>query len=489
MAQHNRPLKLMLTGTDAAEVPMLNAAQKSSLPVGFLEFLDDNGRVTDLSELDLITIKDNSHHLVIKKSVEFYIKGSLMHGEIRVERRDSNMAENYVHDLHAQDITFVATVETHQLFLEQVRLYLFCISLGMKDFQKYLCDNICTRYPVYEAEIVALLTELRKSPDTLQNTDPALLNHICQRKLLFPDMAMEIEPILVVLRLVTDSRARLLAMIPHVQEPVLDRLWAACYIDPAAEAAALFDYFVKKHNLNNAQVQPAHQTQQLHQAQPSIATQPRNTPAQNLQLSQRFTGGIPLMPFERRQSIQQAGTPRATSDDNMNVAHNVARTPLYGNLARRTPQQPATQGRKRAHDPALLTNWTREQAAHDPALLTDWTGEQAADLGARRPFTEAMYKPNDLIKPAAEGEYWSVTPEKWDSLSDARKETYHRAGLMAETTAGQAAKESCEECKKHSIVCMVFVDAKHGTSCARCIINRPKNGCSHTAATKRARAA
>lgn len=103
----------------------------------------------------------------------------------------------------------------------------------------------------------------------------------------------------------------------------------------------------------------------------------------------------------------------------------------------------------------------------------------ATDSNGKFVFTEALYKPNVPIRPTADGQFWSVTQDKWDRAADRSKWIYHRAFLLCETTAGRDAESPCTECRKRGIACKVFVDQKkHGTTCACCMIFR-RQGCSH----------
>lgn len=65
----------------------------------------------------------------------------------------------------------------------------------MNDLQAYLCRTICTEYPVYEAELIALLTTIFEPTDDLRRFDPTLASFVsehmlCLRKVLITNKAL-----------------------------------------------------------------------------------------------------------------------------------------------------------------------------------------------------------------------------------------------------------------------------------------------------------
>lgn len=414
-------LKLILIGDDpnATEVlPTLEAEQVNKLPSKFLGFLYDIGKARNVGGMEIIDVKDTCHHSVVKRSVEFYTTGHLQHGEITVERVGFAKAVLYRRDVHERDTSVFATPKTQELFLEQVHLYIFCLQNGVKDFQAYLCEAICTRYPIGEPEIVLLLTKLYQSPGIFEKTDSALLGHLCQRITLLRDALASSRPTLLLLRSKMDPKDRFLSLVPYLDEASVDRALQACRVTEDTEVKALLATFVEKHNSDAS-------------------------------------------PFP---------TPRQTIDSTVQVQHTNDHTASSDRPASSDERSATPRPRKRSHSTAF---------AEPSNVIT--SADRARDVNQRRgdrTFRDMSDAHSGrklrLTRPSAEDEYWSITKEKWNRLTDVDKRCFTHARAICETEAGMVAPEPCSNCAEANVVCKVYTPESHernkwaGWSCARC---------------------
>lgn len=432
-------LKLVLPGTDPESIPILSAEKVSKVPARLLEILHDIGRVLDLGNIKVITIWDSRHRFIIQKTIEFCDSGRLQHDELTVERNTAHRPVRYQRARHEHDTTFTATSEAHTLFLEHVRLYNFCLRTGFRDFQAYLSNSLSTRYPVYEAEVVALLNELYKDSDTLENVDQDLLNFIGQRMVFLRDILANSKSLLPLLRTRTDAKDHLLAMIRYADDAslsdgLLTHVRSELRIEESTETTLLLDTFVTKHRNDTA----------VEQSDQALSS----TPAASRRLS-RSLDNIVTLP------VTVHPTPSNT-------------TPTASKRKRSRSSAPGGVSRSDG------VTTTRPRRPHPD--------NQIYDSGA--PSTPSAPKTLRRVRPRMENKYWSVTPKKWDSLGDDGKRCYTHAGLICETEAGTIAPEPCSNCLELGEACEVYntADARNlsfGGACARCRVSwRAK--CSHS---------
>jgi hypothetical protein len=432
-------LKLVLSGTDPESIPILSPEKVSKVPARLLEILHDIGRVLDLGNIKVITISDNRHHFIIKKTIEFCDSGRLQHDELTVERNTARRPVRYQRARHEHDTTFTATSEAHTLFLEHVRLYKFCLRTGFRDFQTYLSNSLSTHYPVYEVEVIALLNELYKDSDTLENVDHDLLNFIGQRMVFLRDILANSKSLLPLLRARTDAKDHLLAIVRHadnasLSDELLTHVRTELRIEESTETTLLLDTFVAKHRNDTAVAQ-------------SDQTLP-STPAASGRLS-RSQNNIVTLPV---------------------TVH-----PAPSNTTTAAPKRK----RSRSSAPEEVSRsegvtTTRPRRPHPDNQIYDFDASS----------TPGAPKTLHRVRPRIENEYWSVTPEKWDSFGDDSKRCYTHAGLICETEAGTIAPEPCSNCLELGEVCEVYntADARNlsfGGACARCRVTW-RSKCSHS---------
>ena len=190
-------LKLSLPGVDPGNIPTLTAEQVAQIPGVFLDFLHEIGQVTDLGDLKIITLDNDQHNFTITSIARWIANGRLETGELRVEQlqRKSDRAQiTYDPNTHEKDIRFVATAEIHAHFLQRLGLYGFSISAKIDDLQAYLCKTIRTEYPVYEAELIAIVTTVFKHTDDLRHFDSALAGFVSERMFCLREILVNKKP-------------------------------------------------------------------------------------------------------------------------------------------------------------------------------------------------------------------------------------------------------------------------------------------------------
>ncbi|GAB7329987.1 hypothetical protein MBLNU13_g01682t1 [Cladosporium sp. NU13] len=143
---------------------MLTARQVAQIPTEFSDFLHDRSRVEDYGDIKTISLEDDAHNFKIISIAGWVTKGRLEHGELEVEpleRGPDHAPVVYDPRIHEQVVTF--------------------LSAEMKDLQAYLCEMICTEYPIYDAELVAILTTVFEHTDDLRRFDSNLAGFVSER--------------------------------------------------------------------------------------------------------------------------------------------------------------------------------------------------------------------------------------------------------------------------------------------------------------------
>ena len=258
-----RMLKLSLPGVDPAAIPMLTAEQVTQIPAEFLDFLHDHGQVEDYGDLKMISVKDDRHNFTILSIAAWVTNGRLEPGELEGERldpmdlRSAQKPVIYNRNTHEQDATFVASKETHARFLQRLGLYTISIRAGMQDMQAYLSNTIRTEYPVYEAELVALLTAVLEYTNDLSHLDPALASFVGQRMFCLRDLLAKTGAVLPLLCKTISAKDRFLALAGRADPADLALALAELRnsVGQVGETYALLDTFIKQNNVDEDKIQ------------------------------------------------------------------------------------------------------------------------------------------------------------------------------------------------------------------------------------------
>lgn len=435
-------LKLRLPGVDPRTVHTLSAEQVAQVPAEFLSFLHKHGQVEDLGDIKIISVQEDRHNFTILSVAGWLANGSLDHGELQVEqleRKSDHTPVAYDPSTHAQDVRFVTTFETHAQFLRRLRLYTFSLSFDMKDLQEYLCKTIRTEYPIYEAELLALLTTFFEGAGDLPRLEPTLASFISERMLCLRGMLLANKTVLPLLCKAIGAKDQFLALADRADHftlaLALNELRKG--IGKVGETHVLLDTFIERNHVSENAVQP---TQPV----------PLLTPAT---LGKRKRGGS----FSAQAQAEPAGSSVATAAKIVSGNHS-------NNAA----------GDGRVH--VGSSNNTRERRPHPGQSL--WVKKKTYSSGPRQVLRVA--------RPNLDNEYWSITTTQWAELSDLQKRRVTHASNICETEAGVVAPERCSACAELGLVCEVYTDddlhRKLGKTCARCLISGAK--CSHTAASK-----
>ena len=114
-----------------------------------------------------MTVTNQSLHARIQRVVQWFLRGDeasfFVTSKSEVVRRDDNNNRRvvlYDAKVHAHDLGWRATAETYACFVEEAGLYQFSVISNLTDLQTALSKRLCSRYPVYLAEIVTLFKTL-----------------------------------------------------------------------------------------------------------------------------------------------------------------------------------------------------------------------------------------------------------------------------------------------------------------------------------------
>jgi hypothetical protein len=496
-------LKLHLPGVDPATIPVLSPEQVDQIPAELLGFLHKHGRVDDSGDLKIITVKDNRHNFTILSIAKWAADGNLEHGELKVEQLELMGLEAvhrpvaYDRSTHEQDITFVATPETHARFLQRLGLYMFSIRAGMSDLQAYTRKTICTQYPVYEAELIALLTTMCDYTDESDRLDPILASFVSARILCLREILVKHKGILPLLCQTISAKDRFFALAGRADHDVLTYALAELRegVGEAAETDALLDAFVEQNSIDAAvphHIQSAQATTSTTKAERkrkrkrptkaeaaakvakaiSTATAGATVREESSTMPGALARGILAAPSATPHSHDTRGGDEADhSGSKSSHGHPHANDNTGGPLSTNEPARnnlPGTSARRLIQD--VPASHMRARRPHPGKTL--WTklvsGQDAPSLRLRRP--------------KAENEFWSVTRDERRLLSDHYKRAFTHAGLICETEAGVVAPEPCLACLAVGHVCEVFTgDARNtqfGEYCTRCRLKQNEI-CSH----------
>lgn len=464
-------LKLSLPGLNSATIPTLTAEQVAQIPAEFLEFLHDCGRVEDYGDLKIINLRDERHNYTILSIAAWIANGHLEHDEVKVERLKNTDLEpvpepiEYDQETHMGDAGFVATRDTHAHFLQRLDLYMFSIRAGMADLQAYLSKTIRTDYPVYEAELVALLTAVSTYTDDLSDLDPDLASFVSERMSCLRDILATNKAVLPLLCKTISAKDRFLALASRADPSVLALALAELREDvgEVAETHALLDVFIEQNSFEEDTDQP---TQQASLATPSTqAKRKRGRPS-----------GV--KPQAKAAKLGFAAAKTTTAGKGGATTPHVAERDPSAELVS-TPTDGG--GRLNSTD---LTRGQVNTGAGDGAVNT----HPSARPRDRRPRPGHSMA---VSRPQVDNEYWSVTAEQWADMPGHARRKFTHASNICETEAGVVALEPCSTCRDAGHICEVYTShALHGNlgkSCARCRIHYGRNNliCSHSSGLTR----
>lgn len=494
-------LKLSLPGVDPAVIPLLTAKQVAQIPAEFLAFLHSFGRVEDYGDLKIISTQDDRHNFTILSIAEWVSNGRLEHGELMVERLETmglgiaHEPVTYDQNMHQQDLEFVSTRETHARFLQRLGLYMFSDQAGMWNLKDYICKTICTQFPIYEAEVIALLTSIFASADDLRRFDTNLASFISERMLYLRNILATNTVVLPLLCKAIGAKDRFLALAGRADHSVLALALAELRrgIGEVEETDAMLETFIEQHGIN-------HDTNQVAQPAPLItpttqAKRKRGRPSKaEAEAKQARLDAAPTTstvvwkePAITRAFTTQDSPAALLSAPGSNDAH-AANENVPGGLDLFHAHQSV---QRDGEDPKNSAQSITDTAADDELVHTD----SSAGFRERRPHpgqsllvTRQLGGPRGvrMVRPQVEDEYWSVPPDKWATFTDQKKRAYTHAGNIYETAAGMISPEPCSACRELGHSCDVYtahpLQKNFGNSCAKCRISTVK--CSHAGGKK-----
>jgi hypothetical protein len=161
-------LKLSLPPLNAKAVPLICADEVNKIPSHLLSWIwSVASQVQDLDEVTIVTVADQSCHPKIRRVVQWILRGEeasfFVKGKsevVRMDNKNNRRVVPYDAEVHAHDMGWRATSETHAWFAEEAELYQFSALAGFTDLQAALSKRLCSRYPVYVAEIVTFFKTL-----------------------------------------------------------------------------------------------------------------------------------------------------------------------------------------------------------------------------------------------------------------------------------------------------------------------------------------
>lgn len=247
-------LKLSLPGIDPKTIPTLLPDHVGRLPPKVLVLLYQLGEPQDLGDLTLLTIKDSVHHSTILRCVQW-----LVHGEYSPFKENSavvNVTEGgdkpavvYEPRSHELNPFLSTTEETHALFVQEMKLYVFAIVSEFKDLQAHTARKLRHQIPLYAREIVELLCELSKTGvlNRFAEVDPELANYVSKRIACCRQVLVKDRTLLPFLRGVVDSQEQFMNLIKTSDEARINKCIEELTksADPEAETAGLLDAFNK----------------------------------------------------------------------------------------------------------------------------------------------------------------------------------------------------------------------------------------------------
>lgn len=161
-------LKLSLPPLSAKTIPLMTADQVNRIPSRLLDWTwSVASGVQGLDDITVVTVTNRHCHPDIQRAADWALHGEnasfLIKCQLEVVRKDDVSKRRpvpYEAKIHANDSTWRATVKAHACFTEEVELYQFSVRAGLTDLQATLSRRLCSQYPVYAAEVVALLKAL-----------------------------------------------------------------------------------------------------------------------------------------------------------------------------------------------------------------------------------------------------------------------------------------------------------------------------------------
>lgn len=458
----------------------------NKVPADWLNELYTKSRVVDTNQGKSHKFEQPRDCFIVKQAIEYYSNGHISHSEIKV-RNESNQTILYKQNIHNQDKKLTTTAETHTLFLQRFHLYLVCVDLGTEDLKTYLCNDIGTAWPIYEAEIIAMFQDIHSKPDILRKIDPCLCNYIFCRANLFQDELARNNDMKALLDSATTAKELHLFIAPCLDEASSKRALEACGMEEAFMAKAQVDLFMRK--LSHAPLKVSQSAYPIRQpSQPVMTSQQaadNNAHAEDVRAHAPSNDHLAStvvpsghqdhqVPGSNPQTQPDLASSKEDDDEVIYVSSNDRRHPSETLLANGTTHSTATQSQKRGRSPS-------------PNVTP--TNRLETDTKERRPFSfKDIYEQRPQggqalvhARPSIPDQYWSITPEAWSKLPD--RFPYTHAGYICETELGMIAHERCNECAEHDAVCEVYKEQyrtrRPGLSCARCRIATGFRPCSH----------
>lgn len=178
-------LKILLPPLGPKAVPLMSEVEVKKIPHHLLTWLrNEASQVQDLGELTVITVSNKSHHLMIRRVVQWITRGEeapfFSNDKPKVTCDGDSQAVLYNAKVHDNDTTCRATAETRTSFDREAELYCFSVIAGMTDVRITLSKRLSSLYPVHVAEIATLFKRVYTN-GIYTAFDPELVRFIWRR--------------------------------------------------------------------------------------------------------------------------------------------------------------------------------------------------------------------------------------------------------------------------------------------------------------------
>lgn len=474
-------LKLILPGIDIQTTPTLTKEQVDLIPSKLLDALYEYGKNQNLGDFTLVTIDCPPHQVMAQWLVQWLTYGAsasfLEHRNIEVVRRaGSEEPIAYVPDIHAQDLAFTPTPKTHGDFCNRIDQYIFSVQYDLRDLQAHLSEELRSRFPVYEAEVMALLTETSSNGiNDLHNVDAALSEFISQRLFLVRDNIVDDGSLLGPLQTCISSEEYGAALLRHATPAQIQQAvqHLSETVHPRTQIVAFFDIIYKKYN-GFVTSGPNGRAASAIVDRPNVAN--------NNNAMHAFRGSSATSQANMVPSVAGAFDRPNVAANNNNYAMHVVSGSNAASQANMAP--PVTGTIDRPNVAANNSTYAMQTFQGISAAIQGKMAPPAIGTGAkqRRPqpstddfdYSHGTHALNIMTyaRPQANNEWWSVLQDRWAKLSDTRKKIFTHIGLICETDLGTVAQTSCTNCVSKGIPCEVYINdpitAYAGKNCAKC---------------------
>lgn len=428
---------------DLKSLPTLTVDQVNRIPPKARDFLFTLSKPLDCGDIMILSITEAPEiHQWIIQAIEWTVHGEdadfLQNEDIKVRHGPNEAPISYVTGVHNRDPEFTSTPETQRLVEKRIELYVFCLTNGFADLQAYLCAQFCSaRYPIYAREIGDLLWHLDKNglANDLHDIEPDLNRYIFHRASLLDDKLTQFtDELLPLLRRFFTERERHVAVVDFADGQKLERMTENICGDIGgdAELRALLAQGTSKY---------------------------------------RKREGEALALVNGLGSISGASSARGGSvPPAVGASSSIDSDDSDGDL--RTAV--ARWKRQRVNPPGRPNNKPNKNNIPDSTNRPRRPRPSLADFNYSHP--SASTHRLKLTRPVAEGEYWSVSAERWTGMLKRHKQEYSHVAMICETELGTTrAAKPCVGCKKSGRTCDVYVDGEEvtahvGRKCASCRI-------------------